>query len=367
MAPTPDQKLHQLEWKESWQGQRLKQIILADLPGLSSRNALLVIRNGLVRGVGSDVPLDDADMPVPAGTNLTVDLRHGVHGRGEANRPRLHERMQVVYDDPWVVVVNKQSGTPVQPIEDDDYGAEDGNRPKGAPLVELLKHYWKQQRQPIVNPYLVQRLDLETSGLLVLAKTDVVAAALQRQLQPPRALKRRYLALVAGVMVADKGQWRSRVGRGKTGLRQSMAQGSKAKAQLAVTHFTVRERFANATLVAFELETGRTHQIRIHSAEAGHPVLGEVLYRRHATHAHEFLNENPTKPLAPGHPHNEAREVFARPKPPAPPDAPRILLHSTELSFVHPETGRRLTYRQDPPEDFQAILAALRSSKSSSA
>ena len=359
MAPTPEQKRHRLEWQPTWRGQRLKQILQQGLPGLSSRNALLVIRNGLVTLANGGV-LDDADLPVPEGCTLEVDLRHGVHGEGTATRTRLHERMQVVHDDPWVVVVNKHAGTLVQPIEDDGFGDEDEIREKGAPLVELLKHYWRTQGRTVVNPYLVQRLDIDTSGLLVLAKTDVMAAELQQQLQPPRTLSRHYIALVEGPMATSSGEWRTTLGRGKSGLRQTLPPGSPIKGQPAVTRFEVRQRFASATLVAFELETGRTHQIRIHAAESGHPVLGDTLYHRHATHARKVLAENPSRKIPAYHPHLEARACMEQPPPPAPPAAPRTLLHSTTLAFTHPHTGEPMEFHADPPEDFAQVLASLR-------
>lgn len=358
MAKALDQKLHRIDWRESWRGLRLKQILTGDLLGLSSRNAFLVIKNGLVRTADGAV-LDDADLLLTEGVAIEVDLRHGVHGKGTVSRPTLRERMEVLYDDHHVVVVSKQSGTPVQPIEDEGEEDDSSATPKGAPLVELLKHYWKQQNRTIVNPYLVQRLDMETSGLLVLGKTDVAAAALQRQLKAPRTLKRRYLALVAGVFVQDKGEWNTAMGYGKSGLRQTLPPGGPDKGQEAITYFEVRERFANATLVAFELETGRTHQIRIHTAEAGHPVLGDRLYRRHATHARKLFAENPDRKVPSRHPHQEAREVAKHDAVP-PPDAPRTMLHSTELSFIHPNTGEIMTFEQNPPEDFAALLAALR-------
>jgi 23S rRNA pseudouridine1911/1915/1917 synthase len=358
MAKALDQKLHRIEWKESWRGLRLKQIIAAEALGLSSRNAFLVIKNGLVRTADGGV-LDDADLAMTEGVALVVDLRHGVHGKGTTTRAPLHHRMQVLHDDYHVVVVGKQSGTPVQPIEDDGLDDEEADRTKEAPLVELLKHYWKQQNKPIVNPYLVQRLDLETSGLLVLGKTDVAAAALQRQLKAPRTLKRRYLALVAGVFVLDKGEWQTSMGYGKSGLRQTLTPGGPEKGQDAITFFEVRERFANASLVAFELETGRTHQIRIHTAEAMHPVLGDRLYKRHGDHARTVMTDNPDRKIPANHPYLEARAALAREVPP-PPDAPRTMLHSTELSFIHPDSGEVMTFRQDPPEDFATLLKALR-------
>jgi 23S rRNA pseudouridine1911/1915/1917 synthase len=361
MALPVDQKLHEFPWREEWRGLRLKQILQSIIPDLGSRNALLTIRNGLVESTAGAV-LDDADLPVAEGTTLRIDYRQGLRAKAAPSaRPRLHERMKVVHDDEHLVVVSKQAGTPVQPI-DEELKARTP-RAATAPLVELLKHYWRQKgiADP-PNPFLVQRLDLETSGLLVLAKDEKMAAALQRQLQGSRReLKRRYVALAAGIFAGDKGTWKTWIGRSRTGLRQSLSPRSPGKPQVAVTHFRVMERFASSTLLQLELETGRTHQIRIHCAEAGHPLYGERVYGTLAELVRERLKEGNAGKVTEDSPLAEAERLADQPLPdPNWRRPPRVMLHSTHLAFRHPHSGKTLKFDDPLPEDFEAFLQTIR-------
>jgi 23S rRNA pseudouridine1911/1915/1917 synthase len=336
------QKLHPLTPQPDWSGKRLKQIVLEAFPGVSSRSALLIIRNGLVKDSEGNV-LDDADLHAPAGRTLTVDLRHGIHGQGTASRTPLRDRLLVVHDDPHLAVVSKPPFTPVQPIDEEFKSS----RVEAAPVVELLKHLWRQQGAAVVNPILVQRLDLETSGLLVVAKTDEAARLLQQQLLPPRRLTRQYVAIVAGETLAEKGTWESSLGVGVDGRRCSLRGKAAADGQQALTRFRIRERLRGALLLDLQLETGRTHQIRIHCAEAGHPVAGDKLYA--------------TLPPTDGTPLSWPKR--RKKSDPAPLGAPRIMLHAALLSFEHPATGERMTFKKDPPEDFAEFLKSLQLEK----
>jgi 23S rRNA pseudouridine1911/1915/1917 synthase len=184
------------------------------------------------------------------------------------------------------------------------------------------------------NPGLraVQRLDKETSGLVVFARTIPAQRHLQRQFTEHTAL-RRYLAVVHGaagagihdsILVPDRGDGL----RGSWGVYRPARGQPPAEARQAITHVTVEERLRRATLVSCRLETGRTHQIRIHLAEAGHPLVGETVYVR----------DFPGPWLA----------------------APRLMLHATELGFVHPRTGKEIRFTEPPPEDFAAVVDRLR-------
>lgn len=351
-AKSYPQKLHTFPYKPGWRELRLKQAVQQALPDLGSRHALLLIKNGLVK-IGDSV-IQDADAAIPEGTELSVDLRHGVHGRGDAKQPHLHERMKVHYDDDHLVVVEKQAGTLVQPAE----GSKDA---KGAPLIELLKHYWRAKSQRIVNPVVIQRLDVGTSGLLVMGKTADAAKKLQRQLKPPRNLRREYLALVAGDMVVPRGSWLTYLGRGPMGLRQSRADErapleNRRGLQEAETHFQVLKRWGAVTLLRLRLETGRTHQIRIHCAEAGHPILADDLYFPLGERTMERLAQQKFLPKTIHNPAHEAlRQVQdGMMKPEAPKKAPpRLALHSTRLSFTHPATKERLQFEAPMPADLQ--------------
>lgn len=357
------QKIHRIEYSPEWEGKRLKEALRLAMPALASRPAFLLIKNGLVRDGGGAV-LDDADMAVPEGQPLCVDLRHGIHGRGESEHPHLHERFHVMHDDADIVVVSKRPWTLVQPIDD---GGPPAKGAKGAPLVELLEHYWKAKGQRHSTPIVVQRLDLQTSGLLVIAKTTDASSSLQRQLKPPRKMHRDYIAITAGEFIASEGTWKTYQGRGKLGTRQTLAEDTRPansvdNAVIAETRFKVVERKKQASMLRLELETGRTHQIRIHCAEAGHPLLGDDLYRRLAESILTRLGKQKIVPRSPLNPAQEALalvrngqldvvEPERKPK--------RVLLHATRLSFLHPRTGKRVSFEDPMPDDMRRYWEKL--------
>jgi 23S rRNA pseudouridine1911/1915/1917 synthase len=340
-----EQRVHRLEPSPHWEGRLLRDVLREAIPALSSRAAMLVVANGLVSRGG--VQMESAVEALTAeGGAIEVDLRHGVHGPGSSGRRPLSERMKVLYDDDHIVVVEKGAGVLVAPTEEDD-----DRRHADRPLVELLKHYWKVKGKGSVNPILVQRLDRETSGLMVLAKTVRAARSLQDQLIG-RRLKRIYNAVVHLEVIGNEGTWRSMLGRGENKLRQSIAPmlatappGRRPIGQTAVTHWRVAERGDGCTLLDLELETGRTHQIRIHCAEAGHPVVGDRLYHHHAIYLLERAKRGELRSPARDHPFTEALRTFEHF------DAfdsrlfaPRLCLHAAELRLTHPITGKRLEF-----------------------
>ncbi len=350
------QKTHRLPWSADWRGKRLKQVLRMALPDLGSRGALLVVTNGLVRLEDGTV-LQDADSPIPEGAGLAVDLRHGVHGPGKPRRPRLHDRLQVLHDDAKIVVVSKNPFTPVQPVRGDE---PESPRARTAPLVELLKHYWRAKGEKATNPVLVQRLDLETSGLIVLAKDVETGRALQKQLRPPRRMSREYLAFVSGHLTQKKGRWESFMARNQKGLRCSVAVGGGSRpegprgTQHAATRWEVVREFPGYTLLRLTLETGRTHQIRIHCAEAGHPVLGDNVYGKLTADVFERIDKGKLPPQPGNSPFAEApaaRESASR----KPPRVRRVALHAARLSFIHPGTRKRLAFEDPLPQDLKHL------------
>jgi 23S rRNA pseudouridine1911/1915/1917 synthase len=178
------------------------------------------------------------------------------------------------------------------------------------------------------RPGIVHRLDQGTSGVLVCAKDEPTLIGLQVQFQA-HTIKRRYLALVEGV-TAQAGTFRTRYGRHPTDRKRFTGRGGKRH---AVTHFTVVERLAGATLVEARLETGRTHQIRVHFSETGHPLLGDPLY-----------GKRPRQPLL-----REVEKTLGH-----------QALHARVLGFVHPVTGADLELSAPPPDDFLAAVSHLR-------
>ena len=223
--------------------------------------------------------------------------------------------LRIVYRDRDLVVVDKDAGRVVHP------GA--GNA-RGT-LVNALLHHVKglEGVGGVARPGIVHRLDKDTSGLMVVARNDLALRGLQAQFQAHRVDKV-YLALVRGAPGAG-GTFRTLHGRDP---RNRLRFSTKVKhGKPAVTHWTVLRRLPGATLVEVRLETGRTHQIRAHSADAGPPLLGDRLY---------------------GGAGKKAPQVIAR-----------QALHAWRLGFLHPRTGARLDFEAQVPADFEAALAAL--------
>jgi 23S rRNA pseudouridine1911/1915/1917 synthase len=230
----------------------------------------------------------------------------------------------IAYLDPAVVVVRKPAGISTVPFGDEEPAERE--RTLDAIVRDVLaKRDHIRGRAPLG---VVQRLDKATSGLIVFARTFAAKKHLGQQLRE-HTMRRVYLAIAHGdvpkrthrsYLVADRGN----------GLRGSLRDGDRREGQLAVTHVEPIEKLRGATLIACRLETGRTHQIRIHLSESGHPIVGEPVYVRGLS-----------MPLL---------------------EAPRLMLHATELGFEHPQTGELKVFTQPPPEDFQSVLERLRAS-----
>lgn len=224
--------------------------------------------------------------------------------------------LDILYEDASLLVVNKPAGLVVHPGS--------GNW-RGTLLNALLRH--SPQLRELPRAGIVHRLDKDTSGILVVAKTLAAHADLVRQLQA-RTVTREYLAVVRG-RVARSGTIDAPVGRHPL-KRTRMAVVSRGKP--AVTHFEIVEHLAQATVVRCRLETGRTHQIRVHLDSIGHPLVGDPVY-----------GGRKTKALA---------------------DAVRFhrqALHAEKLALVHPATGRPMVWQCALPEDMRVLIARLRS------
>jgi 23S rRNA pseudouridine1911/1915/1917 synthase len=231
--------------------------------------------------------------------------------------------LDILYEDAAILVIAKPAGLVVHP------GSGNWN---GTLLNALLAHAPPQAGLPRAG--IVHRLDKETSGLLVVAKTLQAQTNLTRQLQA-RTVKREYLALVHGA-IARGGQVDAPVGRHPT-QRTRMAVVERGRP--AVTHFEVLERFAQyATLLRCRLETGRTHQIRVHLQSLAHPLVGDPVYGKSRRSALALLN------------------AFKR-----------QALHAERLAFQHPDSGELVAWQAPLPDDFAHLLAALRSDPATAA
>ena len=218
--------------------------------------------------------------------------------------------LNVVYEDAAILVIDKPAGLVVHP----------GSGNWSGTLMNALLHH-APQLQALPRAGIVHRLDKETSGLLVVAKTLEAQTDLVRQLQA-RTVKRQYLAVVEGQLNQSEGRIEAPIGRHPT-ARVKMAVVSRGKP--AVTHFKVRERFAQHTLLECQLETGRTHQIRVHMQSIGYPLVGDPTYGAK----------------------NKQRNFK------------RQALHAWRLGLIHPQTHEAMAWEAPLPADMQALLTSL--------
>ncbi|WNK20616.1 23S rRNA pseudouridine(1911/1915/1917) synthase RluD [Halomonas piscis] len=230
--------------------------------------------------------------------------------------------LDLVFEDDHLLVVNKPAGMVVHPAA--------GN-PDGTLLNALLHHHPPIADVPRAG--IVHRLDKDTSGLLMVAKTLAAQTALVEQLQA-RTVSRQYDAVVIGTPVAG-GTVDAPIGRHP---RDRKRQAVNASGKPAVTHFRVVERFRAHTHVRCRLETGRTHQIRVHLAHARYPLIGDALY-----------GGRPKLPPGAAEPLKEILREF-----------PRQALHARRLGFVHPESGQEVSFRAPLPDELLMLLDYLR-------
>jgi pseudouridine synthase, RluA family len=222
--------------------------------------------------------------------------------------------LDIVYEDHDVLVVNKPRGMVVHPSPGHMSGT----------LVNALLHHCTDLSgiNGVLRPGIVHRIDKDTSGLLMVAKTDEAHRSLAAQLKD-KTTKRLYLAIVHGVITENEGIIDAPIGRDAHDRKKMAVTAENSKT--AVTHFKVIERFSKYTLIACRLETGRTHQIRVHMAYIGHPLAGDPKY-------------GPRKTL--------------------PIDGQA--LHAAEIGFTHPVSGKFMDFKVAPPADFEGLLNQLR-------
>ncbi len=279
---------------------------LADLTELSRSQANEAIKAGTVLVNGK---LAKAKYVVKEGDVITYVLPEEEVLEYKAEDIPL----DIIYEDADVAVVNKPQGIVVHPSAGHTSGT----------LVNALMYHVKDLSSinGVVRPGIVHRIDKDTSGLLMIAKNDKAHNALAAELKDKKSL-RKYVAIVHGNLPNDRGVIEAPIGRSDKDRKK---QAVTAKGKPAVTRFTVLERFGNYTLVELQLETGRTHQIRVHMAYIGHPVAGDPLY-------------GPRKTLK-GH---------------------GQFLHAKTLGFTHPTTGELVEFTAEEPIIFKETLDKLR-------
>ena len=302
---------------EELSGQRLDKVLALLWPEHSRAQYQHWIRAGAVTVNGQIQRETKIKVLSPAEIRLSATREKQTDWAPEA----IH--LDIIYEDEFLLVVNKPAGLVVHP------GA--GN--PAHTLVNALLHHAPALAQ-VPRAGIIHRLDKDTSGLLLIAKTLSAHHQLSSALKA-RDIKREYLAIVKGV-VKQAGQINAPIGR-HVSQRTKMAIRPHG-GRHAVTHFTPTEHFAHFTLLHVQLETGRTHQIRVHMEYVKHPIVGDPSYGRGLNFSHTLSPEL-----------SEGLNAFKR-----------QALHAWRLSFIHPETQQLLSLNAPPPNDFSTILNLLR-------
>ena len=317
-------------------GRRLDQFLVAQLPEVSRARVQQLIVQGMVL-------VNDA--AAKASLKLKSGQRIRVLGPPQASPLRAMAEdipLDVVYEDDDLAVVNKPAGMMVHA----GAGATEDERNRGTLVNALLHRFGALSGMGgELRPGIVHRLDRATSGLIVVAKNDFAHRRLAAQFSG-RKVRKQYIALVQGWMKHDTGTISSAISRDR--IRRTRMTTRRSGGREAVTHYTVRERinspFGKFTLLDLKIDTGRTHQIRVHLASLGHPVVGDTLYGA----------SRELRPLhsAQGEPERQAVSL------------PRNFLHAAEIQFAHPRTGATLAFSRSLPQELADFLAHLRPSSS---
>ena len=288
-------------------GKRLDSYISDNMDKISRSFAQKLIENQQVTINGKN---EKASYKVCAGDNIQVDVP-------EAQGTKLKAQdipVDVVYEDKDIIVVNKPKGMVVHPAN----GNPDGT------LVNAILAMCKDSLSGIggeIRPGIVHRLDKDTSGLLIIAKNDEAHVKMSKQIQD-RLVTKKYIALIRGVVKDDEATIDMPIARSKID-RKKMAVDKDGKQ--AVTHFKVIKRYIGYTLLEIKIDTGRTHQIRVHMAKIGYPVVGDMVY---SNGKNEFGIEGQ-------------------------------MLHAKSLEFSHPITGKKMHLEAPLPEYFTKVLEEL--------
>lgn len=288
-------------------GERLDKFI-ADNSDISRSYAAKLCEDGLVMCGGKQLA---KKYKITGGEEIEIDVPEPEELSIEPEDIPL----DIVYEDSDVIVVNKPQGLCVHPAPGNESGT----------LVNGLVYHCGGELSAIngvIRPGIVHRIDKDTSGLLIVAKNNEAHLKLSEQLKERKAM-RKYVALVNGNIKEEGGTINKPIARNPVDRKKmAVVQGGRE----AITHFNVLERFGQYTLVECILETGRTHQIRVHMASIGHSIVGDPLY-------------------------GIKKEKF---------NLPGQLLHAKTIGFVHPTTGEMMEFSSEIPEHFQNILEKLR-------
>ncbi|MBB5697563.1 RluA family pseudouridine synthase [Sphingomonas yantingensis] len=298
-------------------GWRLDRALAEAVPTLSRERLKVLIASGAV--VGDAGPVRDPARKATAGAQFQVNVPEPKPAHNEAQAIDL----TIAYEDEHLIVVDKPAGLVVHPAA----GNLDGT------MVNALLHHCAGQLSGIggvARPGIVHRIDKDTSGLIVAAKHDRAHEGLARQFKA-HSIDRRYLAIVAGRPLTGSGRVEARLGRSSADRKKMAVVGGEA-GRHAITHWRLLDPLREAALVECRLETGRTHQVRVHMASIGHPLLGDPVYGR-------------SKAV-----HRPILETLG---------FRRQALHATRLGFIHPVTGHALSFDSAMPDDMQELFNRL--------
>ncbi len=295
---------------EEMSGKRLDSVLAGMMPEYSRSFIQKLFENGSITVGGN--PCSEKKRKAAAGDIVEITIPQPERLEVEAEDIPL----DIVYEDDELLVVDKPAGMVVHPAPGNHSGT----------LVNALMYHCGDALSSIngvIRPGIVHRIDKDTSGLLMVAKTDRAHNALSAQLAE-HSITRRYKAIVYSNIKEDEGTVDKPIGRDPGNRLRNAVVYTNSKN--AVTHYRVLERFGGFTLVEAVLETGRTHQIRVHMAYIRHPLLGDTLY-------------------------GPAKNRYG---------AKRQMLHAGVLGFVHPVTGEYMEFNSPLPQDFEDVLAKLR-------
>jgi 23S rRNA pseudouridine1911/1915/1917 synthase len=313
---------------EAAAGARLDKFLAGAAGGLSRTRVQALIADGKVSLNGA--PCADASRKMKSGDRVEIEIPPPQDDTPVAEDIPL----DVVYEDEAMLVINKQAGLVVHPAAGHATGT----------LVNALLHHCRGSLSGIGGvrrPGIVHRLDKDTSGLMVVAKSDHAHQYLAAQLAD-RSLSRRYYAAVWRVPRLVSGKVEASVGRHPT-HRLKMA-ANRRDARHAVTHYRVAEKFGDtASLLECDLETGRTHQIRVHMEFIGHPLIGDPLYGIQDSAGRALLKKG-------GYGEEAAEAVFG---------FPRQALHAFQISFIHPLSEEEMTFDAPLPPDLAELISIL--------
>ena len=301
---------------EAQHGFRLDKALAELLPDLSRERLKALIVEGQVTAAGRSL---NPSMKVATGQAFAITLPPPVAAEAVAQDIPL----VIVHEDADLIVVDKPAGLVVHPAA----GNLDGT------LVNALLHHCRGELSGIggvARPGIVHRIDKDTSGLLVVAKSDRAHEGLAQQFKE-HSIDRLYAAIVYGVPQPAAGTVDTWIARSNVD-RKKMAVHREGRGKHAVTHYRMIERLHGAALVECRLETGRTHQVRVHMAHLGHPLIGDPVYGRERKGFKSILETLGFK---------------------------RQALHAKRLGFIHPVTGQKLSFDSALPTDMQELLSEL--------